>query len=133
MIYSCYSFHSNACQFVYDWYHAMAKHDINKTLHFLFCSKSSRFILNSSAIITFFFKMSSAESILFKCLSIFFPSPFGGLYVKIRIMFFDFLFVSSRHKDSIASQFIDKSSLVLQQKDSFTERHLPPPLQYCLY
>ena len=61
-----------------------------------------------------------------------FTSPFGGLYVKFSIMFFNFSFVISRHSDSMASQFIDKSCLVLQQNDSFTKRHTSP-LRYSLY
>ena len=55
-------------------------------------------------------------------------SRFGGLNVKFRIMFFDFQFVISRHNDSMASKCIDKSGLVLQQNDSFTKGHAPPPL-----
>ena len=84
-----------------------------KSCAFLFCSKSRGFILKSPAIITSFFKMSSADRILFHCFSDSFPSPFGGLYVKFRIMFFNFSFVISRHNDSMASRFIDKSCLVL--------------------
>ena len=53
---SCCSFLRKACHFVYDWYRAMVKHNINKVLDFLFCSKSSRLILTSPAIITSFLK-----------------------------------------------------------------------------
>ena len=35
MIYSCCSFPSNVCQFVYDWHHVIAKHNINKFLYFI--------------------------------------------------------------------------------------------------
>ena len=38
-------------------------------------------------------------------------SPFGGLYAKFRIMFFDFPFVISKHNYSMALQFIDKFCL----------------------
>ena len=58
MIYSCFSVLSNAYQFVYNWHHAMAKHNINKILYFfiLFQIKQvhteidSRYLLLSNAI-----------------------------------------------------------------------------------
>ena len=81
---------------------------LRKFCTFLFCSKSRMFILKSPSIIASFFRMSFVDSILFKCFSNSFTSPFGGLYVRFRIMFFDFSFVISRHNDSMASQFIDK-------------------------
>ena len=100
---------------------------LTKICTFLFCSKSSRLILKLQTIITSFYKMPFVAGVLFKCFSNSFTPPFGSLYVKFRITFFDFSFVISRHKDSMASQFIDISSLVLQK------RYTPSPLRYCLY
>ena len=94
---------------------------LRKFCTFLFYLKSRKFKLKSPTIITSFFRMSFVDSILFKRSPNSFTSPFGGLYVRFRIMFFDFSFVISRHKDSMASQFIAKSCLVLQQNDSFTK------------
>ena len=70
--------------------------------------------------------MPFVNSILLKCFSNSFTSPFGGLYVKLRIMFFDSFI--SRRNGSMASQLIEKSYLVLQQNDSFTKIHTHPPL-----
>ena len=69
-------------------------------------------------------------SIVF-CLIVFqfFTSLFSGKL--FRIMLFDF--DVSGHKDSMASQFIDKSFPVLQQRDSITKRHTQSPTRYCLY
>ena len=107
---------------------------LTKFCAILFCSKSSRFILKSPFIITSFFGMSFVDSIWFKCFSNSFTSPLGGPYVKFRITFFNFLFVISRHNDSVVSQFVDKSCLVLQQNDYFRKRHhVLDPLRYCLY
>ena len=107
---------------------------LTKFCAILFCSKSSRFILKSPFIITSFFGMSFVDSIWFKCFSNSFTSPLGGPYVKFRITFFNFLFVISRHNDSVVSQFVDKSCLVLQQNDYFRKRHhVLDPLWYCLY
>ena len=101
---------------------------LTKFCSFLFCLKSKRFVLKLPAIITSFFKISFVDSILFKCFSNSFPSPFGGLYVELRIMFVKFSFVNSRQNYSMLSQFIDKSCLVLQQINSFPKRHTPSPL-----
>ena len=78
MICSCCSVLSNAFRFIYNW-HAMAKHNIKKILHF-------RFMLKSPAIIISFVRMSFVDSILFKC----FPNSFTSPFVKFRIMFFRF-------------------------------------------
>ena len=78
MIYSCCSVLSNAFRFIYNW-HAMAKHNIKKILHF-------RFMLKSPAIIISFVRMSFVDSILFKC----FPNSLTSPFVKFRIMFFRF-------------------------------------------
>ena len=72
MIYSCCSGLSNGVGlFMIDillWSNII----LPKFCTLLFCSKSSRFILKSSAIITCFFKMSFIDSILFKYYSIFY-------------------------------------------------------------
>ena len=78
MIYRCCSFLSNVCRFVYDYIMLWPKMILTKLWTFSYCLKSSRFILKSPAIITTFFKMSSADSILFERFSNSFPSPFGG-------------------------------------------------------
>ena len=104
----------------------MVKHILRKFCTFLFCSNSSRFILKSSAIITYFFRMSFVDSILFKCFSNSFSSPFRCLYVKLRVILFDFSFVISKHDYSTKSQFICKSCLVLQQNNSFTKKQTSP-------
>ena len=82
MICSCCSVLSNAFRFIYNW-HAMAKHNIKKILHF-------RFMLKSPAIIISFVRMSFVDSILFKC----FPNSFTSPFVKFRIMFFRFFICS---------------------------------------
>ena len=96
MIYSYCSFLSNSCRFMISitlWPNMI----LTKFCTFLFCLKSSRFILKLSAIITSFFKMSFTHSILFKCFSNSLLSPCGDLYVKFRI-FFDSSFVISRQR-----------------------------------
>ena len=65
--------------------------------------------------------MSFVNSILFSCFSNSFTPSFGCLYMKFRIIFLDFSVVISRRNDSRASQFIEKSCLVLQQNDYFTD------------
>ena len=127
MMYSCCSHLSNSCRFVYDWHHAMAKHDINDFFYFVILLEI-RFILKLPASITSFFKTLSADSFLFKCFSSF-PSPFGGLHAKLRIMVFHLLFLDREiqwHQNFLGNV------VFLQQNDSFTKRHTPS-LRYCLY
>ena len=57
VVYSCCSFLSNASRFVYDWYHALAKHNANKISCFLILFEIKQVHKKSSTIITSFFKM----------------------------------------------------------------------------
>ena len=51
VIYSCCSILSNACLFIYDWHHAMARHNnITKILYFFILFESRKFILKSLVI-----------------------------------------------------------------------------------
>ena len=120
MIYMCCSFLGNTCRFIYNWHHAVAKHNI-KNCTFLFCSKSSRFILKSPAIITSFFRMSFVDSVYLSVFQISLRHHLVAYMSNLELRFLIFSFVISKHNNSVASQFIDKSCLILQENDSFTK------------
>ena len=133
VIYSCCSVFSNACQLIYNWHHqAMAKHNIKKILYFFILFEIKQVYIEIASHYHILLRTSLVYSISFKRFSNSFTSTFGGLYVKLRIMFFDFWFVISRNNDSMTSQIIDRYCLVLQQNDSLT-RCTPPPLRYCIW
>ena len=105
---------------------------LRKFCTFLFCSKSYRFMSKLPSIINSF--------LICHWLLVFYLSVFKILFCHQLVaymlnleLFLNFSFVISRHNDSMGSQFIDRSCLVLQQSDSFVKRHTPIHLRYCLY
>ena len=95
--------------------------NLRKFCTFLFCLKSSRFILKSPAIITSFFRMSF---LIVFCLSVF------QVLWRYQLVAYMSNLESNFHLLFLASQFIDKFCLVLQPNDFFSKRHIPPPLKY---
>ena len=91
VIYSCCSVFSNACQLIYNWHHqAMAKHNIKKILYFFILFEIKQVYIEIASHYHILLRTSLVYSISFKRFSNSFTSTFGGLYVKLRIMFFDF-------------------------------------------
>ena len=91
VIYSCCSVFSNACQLIYNWHHqAMAKHNIKKILYFFILFEIKQVYIEIASHYHILLRTSLVYSISFKRFSNSFTSTFGGLYVKLRIMFFYF-------------------------------------------
>ena len=99
---------------------------------FLLFSKSSTFTLKSPSkticltLVPFFAKRFLKQ---FSQVSI---SPFGALYIVLRIIFFHFLFKISMLRYSTTSQFMPKFCSILKDSDSCTNILIPPPLQFFL-
>ena len=70
-------------------------------------------MLRSLISITSFLAALFLDKMLFICFSNSVVLPFGGLQFKLSIILLDQLFENSKHKHSIASDFIFKSNLNL--------------------